>query len=277
MQKRLNSRQIKKTVKASYGEAALHIAQIASNCCGPARSVACCPAPISSDLYDSGQRVLLPEDAVLASLGCGNPTRFSDLKRGQTVLDLGSGGGIDVLLAARLVGRHGRVYGLDMTEEMLGLARENQRKAHIKNVEFLNGEIENVPLPDNSIDVIISNCAINLSWDKNRALREAFRVLKPGGRLCVCDVVVSGELPSTVRQNILLWVCCIAGPLQEDEYITKLLKTGFDGINLQIIGKYNLEDARAFLTRHGVDLNTIFPRAEGKLLNVAIQATKHGN
>ncbi len=274
MQKRLSSRQIKKTVKASYGEAALHIAQIAANCCGPARSVACCPARISSDLYDSGQKLLVPEDALLASLGCGNPTRFADLKRGQTVLDLGSGGGIDVLLAARLVGRHGKVYGLDMTDEMLALARENQRKAHIKNVEFLNGEIENVPFPDNSVDVIISNCAINLSWDKDRVLREAFRVLKPGGRLSLCDVAARGELPSAARQNVLLWTCCIAGALQDDEYIAKLLKVGFDGIDLQTIGKYNVEDARAFLARHGFDLNTIAPQAHDKLVNVTIRATK---
>src|SRR5581483_55552 len=216
--------QIKEVVKAKYGEAARRVtAGIGSACCGAAP----CGTdvdPITRDLYDASQTTMLPDDAVKASLGCGNPTALAELNPGEVVLDLGSGGGLDVLLSAKRVGPTGKAYGLDMTDEMLALARENQRKAGAQNVEFLKGEIENIPLPDNSVDVIISNCVINLSGDKDRVLHEAFRVLKPGGRLAASDVVTRGEIPADVRQNILLWVGCIAGALQDSEYVAKLRK-----------------------------------------------------
>src|SRR5450631_807932 len=231
-----------------YGEAARRVASgVGSSCCGAS---ACCGTdvdPITRDLYDESRKSGLPETAVLASLGCGNPTALIELKPGETVLDLGSGGGIDVLLSARRVGPTGKAYGLDMTDEMLALARENQRQAGVENVEFLRGEIENIPLPDNSVDVIISNCVINLSADKDRVLREAFRVLKPGGRFAVSDVVVHGDVPAEVRHNVLLWVGCIAGALQDTEYISKLGDAGFEAIEIEPTRVHNIEDARVFL------------------------------
>jgi SAM-dependent methyltransferase len=233
----------------------------------------CCD-PITSSLYDAAQTGELPEAAVLASLGCGNPTALAQLNAGETVLDLGSGGGIDVLLSARRVGPSGKAYGLDMTDEMLALARENQRQAGVENVEFLKGEIENIPLPDNSVDVIISNCVINLSGDKDRVLREAFRVLKPGGRFAVSDVVVRDEVPSDVRQNMLLWVGCIAGALQDHDYFAKLAKAGFDDIGIEPTRIYDIEDARAFLNGRGVDVDAIAPQVQGKFMSAFIRATK---
>src|SRR5207247_5612042 len=218
---------IKEGVKEKYGEAARQAAAGRSACCGPAPD---CTDPITKNLYDVGQTSQLPKEAVLASLGCGNPTALAELKPGETVLDLGSGGGIDVLLSARRVGPTGKAYGLDMTDDMLALARENQKKAGIQNVEFLKGHIESIPLPDNSVDVIISNCVINLSADKDRVLREAFRVLKPGGRFAVSDVVTRGAIPAEIRKSVLLWVGCIAGALEENEYKSKLAAAGFTGV-----------------------------------------------
>ena len=225
---------VKDTVREKYGQAALRVKSGGSSCCGSAPSASGCVDPITSNLYDANQTSAIPEDAVLASLGCGNPTALAKLNPGETVLDLGSGGGIDVLLSARRVGPAGKAYGLDMTDEMLALARENQRKAGVDNVEFLKGEIEHIPLPDNSVDVIISNCVINLSADKDRVLREAFRVLKPGGRFAVSDVVVRGEVPAEVRRSMELWVGCIAGALEEYEYVQKLAKAGFESIDIEL-------------------------------------------
>src|SRR5579863_8638211 len=247
--------EIKEAVREKYGQAALRVHTGGSSCCGAAPapetgSTGCCD-PITSNLYDAAQAGELPEEALLASLGCGNPTALAQLNPGDTVLDLGSGGGIDVLLSARRVGPTGKAYGLDMTDEMLALANDNKRKAAVENVEFLKGEIESIPLPDNSVDVIISNCVINLSADKDRVLREAFRVLKPGGRFAVSDVVVRGKVPEDVRKNMLLWVGCIAGALQEYEYVAKLAKAGFDEIDFEPTRIYNLEDARQFLSSEG--------------------------
>jgi ubiquinone/menaquinone biosynthesis C-methylase UbiE len=220
------------------------------------------------------QKGLLPDLAVKASLGCGNPTALAELKPGETVLDLGSGGGIDVLLSARRVGPTGKAYGLDMTDDMLALARENQKKAGIENVEFFKGEIENIPLPDNSVDVIISNCVINLSADKDRVLREAFRVLKPGGRFAVSDVVVRGEVPEEIRKSMLLWVGCIAGALRDYDYVAKLARAGFDSIQIEPTRVYNIEDARTFLTAEGVDVDAIASEVEGKFISAFVRATK---
>src|ERR1700680_1709899 len=219
---------IKDVVKQKYGEAALRVKSGGSFCCGAASATSCCD-PITTNLYDASQAGQIPEEALLASLGCGNPTALAQLKAGETVLDLGSGGGIDVLLSARRVGPSGRVYGLDMTDEMLALAEENKLKSGLANVEFLKGEIEHIPLPDNSVDVIISNCVINLSGDKDRVIKEAFRVLKPGGRFAVSDVVVRGNVPAEIRKNMELWVGCVAGALGDCEYVAKLAKAGFDG------------------------------------------------
>jgi ubiquinone/menaquinone biosynthesis C-methylase UbiE len=230
----------------------------------------CCD-PITKDLYSNFERGELPEKAVLASLGCGNPI---DLNPGQTVLDLGSGGGIDVLLSARRVGPTGKAYGLDMTDEMLALARENQCQAGVTNVEFLKGEIENIPLPDNSVDVIISNCVINLSTNKDNVLREAFRVLRPGGRFAVSDVVVRGEVPADVRKSMMLWVGCIAGALEEQDYCAKLRSVGFEDIDLDITRIYNIEDARHFLAEAGVDTDQIAPQVEGRFVSAFVHATK---
>jgi SAM-dependent methyltransferase len=225
-------------------------------------------------LYDELQKSELPEAAVLASLGCGNPTALAELKPGEVVLDLGSGGGIDVLLSARRVAPGGKAYGLDMTDEMLGLANENKRQAGVENVEFLKGEIEHIPLPDSSVDVIISNCVINLSADKDKVLAEAFRVLKPGGRLAVSDVVTRGEIPPEIRKNVLLWVGCVAGALEEHEYKTKLTAAGFEQVGIEPTRIYQLDEARAFLSGEGVDLEAIAPQVDGKFMSAFIRATK---
>jgi SAM-dependent methyltransferase len=266
--------ELKEVVKEKYGQAALRVSVGGSSCCGASAALDGCCDPITSNLYDAAQTGEVPREAVLASLGCGNPTALAQLKAGQTVLDLGSGGGIDVLLSARRVGPSGKAYGLDMTDEMLALARENQRKAGVENAEFLKGEIEHIPLPDNSVDVIISNCVINLSGDKDRVLREAFRVLKPGGRFAVSDVVTHGEVPPDVRKNMLLWVGCIAGALDDYQYVAKLAKAGFDGIGIEVTRVYNIEDARTFLSGQGVDVDAIAPQVEGKFMSAFIRATK---
>jgi arsenite methyltransferase len=259
-------------VREKYGSIARNISesQVAA-CCDPA--MRCCD-PITKDLYDATEKGALPENAVLASLGCGNPTALIELKAGETVLDLGSGGGIDVLLSAKRVGPTGKAYGLDMTDDMLALARENQRQAGATNVEFLKGEIENIPLPENSVDVIISNCVINLSADKARVLSEAFRVLRPGGRLAVSDVVVRGAVPESVRKSMLLWVGCIAGALEEADYRDKLFTAGFVDIDLEPTRIYDIEDARVFLTEAGISVDEIAPQVDGKFVSAFIRATK---
>jgi len=268
------STDIKEVVKEKYGQAALRVHSGGSSCCGASTALDSCCDPITTNLYDATQASQIPEDALKASLGCGNPTALAQLNPGETVLDLGSGGGIDVLLSARRVGPAGKAYGLDMTDEMLALARENQRKAGVENVEFLKGEIENIPLPANSMDVIISNCVINLSADKDRVLREAFRVLKPGGRFAVSDVVVHGDVPAEVRASVLLWVGCIAGALQDTEYVSKLAGVGFEGIEVEPTRTYYVEDARAFLTGQGVDVDAIAPLVDGKFMSAFIRAKK---
>ena len=266
--------ELKEVVKEKYGQAALRVNAAGSSCCGASAALDGCCDPITSNLYDAAQTGELPQEAVLASLGCGNPTALAQLNAGETVLDLGSGGGIDVLLSARRVGPSGKAYGLDMTDEMLALARENQRKAGVENVEFLKGEIESIPLPNNSVDVIISNCVINLSGNKDRVMREAFRVLKPGGRFAVSDVVTRGEVPADLRQNMLLWVGCIVGALQDYEYVAKLAKAGFDAIEIEPTRIYDIEDARTFLSGHGVDVDAIAPQVQGKFVSAFIRATK---
>ena len=264
---------VQEQVKEKYGIAARAVAESdgVRACCGP--SLRCCD-PITSNLYRSDQTGIIPEKALKASLGCGNPTALIDLQPGQVVLDLGSGGGIDVLLSAKRVGPTGKAYGLDMTDDMLALARENQRHAGVTNVEFVRGEIENIPLPDNSVDVIISNCVINLSADKDRVLREAFRVLKPGGRFAVSDVVVRGNVPEEVRKSMLLWVGCIAGALEESEYLEKLKGAGFENAAVEPTRVYNVEDARMFLTDAGVDVDAIAPQVNEKFLSAFIRANK---
>jgi len=266
---------ITEVVKEKYGQAALRVTQGVGNaCCGSAPSSAGCVDPITSDLYDPGQKGAIPEDAVKASLGCGNPTALAQLNAGETVLDLGSGGGIDVLLSARRVGPTGKAFGLDMTDEMLALANENKRKAGVDNVEFLKGQIESIPLPDNSVDVIISNCVINLSSDKDRVLAEAFRVLKPGGRFAVSDVVTRGEIPPAVRESVLLWVGCLAGALDETEYRAKLAAAGFTGIDVEPTRVYRVEEARDFLTGKGIDVDAIAPQIDGKFFSAFVRAVK---
>jgi SAM-dependent methyltransferase len=265
---------IKEVVKEKYGQAALRVNTGGSSCCGPVSALASCSDPITSNLYDSSQTNQIPKEAALASLGCGNPTALAKLSPGETVLDLGSGGGIDVLLSAKRVGPGGKAYGLDMTDEMLALARENQRKAGIENVEFLKGEIENIPLPDNSVDVIISNCVINLSADKDRVLREALRVLKPGGRLAVSDVVVRGEVPADLRRSVELWVGCVAGALEESEYRMKLAAAGFEAIDIEPTRVYKAEDARQFLAGEGIDADAIAPLVNGKFMSAFVRAKK---
>src|SRR5664280_2115754 len=252
----MSAENIKEAVRARYGQAALRVHTGGSSCCGASAAVEGGCDPITSDLYDADQAHQIPEEALRASLGCGNPTALAQLNPGETVLDLGSGGGIDVLLSAKRVGPSGKAYGLDMTDEMLALARENQRKAGINNVEFLKGEIENIPLPDNSVDVIISNCVINLSADKDRVLREAFRVLKPGGRFAVSDVVTRGDVPEQVRKDMLLWVGCIAGALEESDYRAKLAAAGFEAIGVEPTRVYKVEDALSFLADKGIDVDT---------------------
>ena len=268
-----NAAQIRDEVKRKYATAAHAVAEKANvqACCDPA--LRCCD-PITTNLYSSQQTGLIPEKAALASLGCGNPTALIEFHPGEIVLDLGSGGGIDVLLSARRVGPTGKAYGLDMTDEMLALARENQRQAGVHNVEFLKGEIENIPLPDNSVDVIISNCVINLSADKDRVLREAFRVLRTGGRFAVSDVIVRGEVPAAVRESMLLWAGCIAGALEETDYRARLTAAGFAQISVEPTRTYNIEDARTFLTEAGIDVDSIAPRIEGKFLSAFIRAAK---
>jgi arsenite methyltransferase len=267
--------EIKEIVKEKYGQAALRVNNGGNSCCGASASLdECCVDPITSNLYDASQTGQIPEQAVKASLGCGNPTALAKLTAGETVLDLGSGGGIDVLLSGRRVGPTGKAYGLDMTDEMLALARENQSKAGVENVEFLKGEIENIPLPDNSVDVVISNCVINLSADKDRVLREAFRVLKPGGRFAVSDVVVRGDVPEPVRRSMEMWVGCIAGALQYHEYISKLANAGFEGIDIEPTRVYSIEDARQFLTGEGLDVEAMAPQVEGKFMSAFIRAVK---
>jgi arsenite methyltransferase len=261
---------IKEIVKDKYGKAALGAK---SGCCGAAGGDSACD-PITSNLYDAAQVGQIPEEALQASLGCGNPTALAKLNPGEIVLDLGSGGGIDVLLSAKRVGPTGKAYGLDMTDEMLALANENKRKAGVNNVEFLKGEIEQIPLPDNSIDVVISNCVINLSADKDRVLREAFRVLRPGGRFAVSDVVTRGEIPSEIRESMLLWVGCVAGALEEGEYRYKLASAGFEQIEIEPTRIYRVEDARAFLSEKELDVDAIAPLVDGKLMSAFMRAVK---
>jgi len=264
----------KALVQEKYGAAAREVRKSGSVACGDP-ALRCCD-PITTNLYDEAEKSGLPPNAVLASLGCGNPTALIELKPGETVLDLGSGGGIDVLLSARRVGPTGKAYGLDMTDDMLALARENQRLAGVENVEFLKGEIENIPLPGASVDVVISNCVINLSADKSQVLREAFRVLKPGGRFAVSDVVVRGEVQEQVRTNMLLWVGCIAGALEERKYAAKLSEAGFSGISIQPTRVYSIEDARSFLVETGLDVDAIAPLVKGRFMSAFIRATKPG-
>jgi len=285
-------RDVKEAVREKYGEAARRVKEGAGGCCAPApaASSCCAPAPaassccgtpaargscdpITSNLYDALQSGAVPDTALAASLGCGNPTALAELRPGETVLDLGSGGGIDVLLSARRVGPAGKAYGLDMTDDMLALANENRRKSGLANVEFLKGEIENIPLPDASVDVIISNCVINLSGDKDRVLREAFRVLRPGGRFAVSDVVVRGEIPEPIRRNLELWAGCIAGALSEDDYRAKLAAAGFTAIDVEVTRVYGGEDARAFLAGQGFD-ESVAASVDGKFVSAFVRARK---
>jgi arsenite methyltransferase len=270
----LASSDIRDVVKSKYGEAARRVkAGEAAGCGGNGGQLPCCD-PISTNLYDASETAGLPQAAVSASLGCGNPTALAQLNAGERVLDLGSGGGIDVLLSAKRVGPTGKAYGLDMTKEMLALARENQRKAGVENVEFLRGEIENIPLPDNSVDVVISNCVINLSADKDRVLHEAFRVLRPGGRFAVSDVVVRGPVPDDIRRNVELWVGCVAGALDESEYRAKLGAAGFVEVEIEPTRVYTIEDARHFLSAKGIDVEVIAPHVKGKFASAFIRAKK---
>ena len=264
---------IRETVKEKYGQAALRVKAGGSSCCGASSSEGG-DDPITSNLYDANQTDEIPQEAVLASLGCGNPTALAKLNPGEVVLDLGSGGGIDVLLSARRVGPTGKAYGLDMTDEMLALANENKKKAGAQNVEFLRGEIEHIPLPDNTVDVIISNCVINLSADKDAVLREAFRVLKPGGRLAVSDVVTRGEILPEIRKNVLLWVGCVAGALDETEYCHKLRTAGFQQVDLEPTRIYRAADAREFLATEGIDADAIAPEVDGKFMSAFVRAVK---
>ena len=270
---------LKDTVKEKYGQAALRITEgdSAAACCG---SSGCCGAtteawdPITSDLYDAKEKAGIPAEAVLASLGCGNPTALAELKQGETVLDLGSGGGIDVLLSAKRVGPTGKAYGLDMTDEMLALATDNKRRAGADNVEFLKGEIEQIPLPDASVDVIISNCVINLSADKKTVLREAFRVLKPGGRFAVSDVVVRGEVPAAVKTNMELWIGCVAGALEEQEFLNLLNEVGFEKASIEPTRVYKVDDAAAFLIGTGLEADEFASQIDGKFMSAFVRATK---
>jgi ubiquinone/menaquinone biosynthesis C-methylase UbiE len=270
----MSQQDIKQVVREKYGQAAERVkAGGGSSCCGGQASTSCAD-PITSNLYAEGEKAALPKEAVQASLGCGNPTALAQLLPGEIVLDLGSGGGIDVLLSARRVAPGGKAYGLDMTDAMLDLARENQRRAGVTNVEFLKGEIENIPLPDNSVDVIISNCVINLSSDKARVLQEAFRVLKPGGRLAVSDVVVRGEVPAEIRRNVELWIGCVAGALEETEYRRLLDKAGFESIDLEPTRIYRAADAHEFLAAAGLDAATVAPLVDEKFMSAFVRARK---
>ena len=271
----MTTESVKSIVQEKNGPAATRVATGKANkCCGGAECGGGSSDPITSGLYDEAQQSGLPLEAVLASLGCGNPTALAELKAGETVLDLGSGGGIDVLLSAKRVGPTGKAYGLDMTDEMLALAGSNLKKSGLTNVEFLRGEIENIPLPSNSVDVIISNCVINLSADKDRVLKEAFRVLKPGGRFAVSDVVVRGEVPDVLRRNMELWVGCIAGALEEGEYRTKLEAAGFSDVDLEPTRIYQIDDAREFLAAEGIDVDAMASLVDGKFMSAFVRATK---
>jgi SAM-dependent methyltransferase len=267
---------IKEKVRENYGKAALRVLnnEGSASCCGPSTGGCGCSNPITGNLYADSDKADLPAAAVAASLGCGNPTALAELKPGETVLDLGSGGGIDVLLSARRVGPGGKAYGLDMTDEMLNLARENQRKAGVHNVEFLKGEIENIPLPDRAVDVIISNCVINLSADKDRVLAEAFRVLKPGGRFAVSDIVVRGEMPAEIRRSVELWIGCVAGALEESEYRAKLASAGFTEIDVEPTRVYTVADAADLLAQASLDAEKITPYVDGKFASAFIRARK---
>jgi arsenite methyltransferase len=264
---------IQEVVKQKYGQAAKQVTAGGTACCGGGGGLSGCD-PITKNLYDQAQKSGLPAEAVAASLGCGNPTALAKLQTGEVVLDLGSGGGIDVLLSAKRVGPTGKAYGLDMTDEMLALARENQKKAGVKNVEFLKGAIENIPLPENTVDVIISNCVINLSGDKDRVLAEAFRVLKPGGRLAVSDVVVRGSVPAEIRRSMELWVGCVAGALEEREYQEKLARAGFEAIEVEPTRVYKADEAREFLSAAGLDPEVVGPQIDGKFISAFVRAVK---
>jgi len=271
----MNSDQVKDIVREKYGQAALRArTETSSSCCGSAPANSECCDPITSNLYDANEEGEVPALALKASLGCGNPTALAELKSGETVLDLGSGGGIDVLLSARRVGPTGRAFGLDMTDEMLAVAEENKRKSGLTNVTFLKGEIEDIPLPDNSVDVIISNCVINLSGDKDRVLREAFRVLKPGGRFAVSDVVVRGDVPPAIRKSMELWVGCVAGALRDTDYRAKLAGAGFTDIGIEDTRVYSVDDARAFLSGEGFDVDALAREVDGKFVSAFVRATK---
>ena len=265
---------VKEVVREKYGQAALRVNSGEGNgcCCGDRPTGSC--DPITSNLYDATQEGEVPDTAIKASLGCGNPTALAELMEGEIVLDLGSGGGIDVLLSARRVGPSGKAYGLDMTDEMLALAEENKRKSDLTNVDFLKGEIENIPLPDNSVDVIISNCVINLSGDKDRVLNEAFRVLRPGGRFAVSDVVVRGKVPADIKKSVELWVGCIAGALSDYEYVQKLAKAGFEQIDIEPTRVYDINDARAFLSGRGINVDEFAKQLEGKFISAFVRASK---
>jgi arsenite methyltransferase len=266
---------VKEVVRGKYGKAALSASTWGSSCCGERASASESRCdPITSNLYDASQTGDVPDAAIRASLGCGNPTALAELKEGETVLDLGSGGGIDVLLSARRVGPSGKAYGLDMTDEMLALAEENKRKTGLTNVEFLKGEIESIPLPDNSVDVIISNCVINLSGDKDRVLQEAFRVLKPGGRFAVSDVVVRGDVPVEIKKNMELWAGCVAGALSDQDYVSKLTMAGFKDISIDPTRVYSLDGARTFLSAQGVNVDEIAQQVEGKFISAFVRANK---
>jgi SAM-dependent methyltransferase len=270
----MNITETHEVVKRAYGENALKVLDEGGSCCSASSCCGGSANPITSSLYDVAQEMEAPESAMKASLGCGNPTALAALNPGETVLDLGSGGGLDVFLSARRVGPSGKVYGLDMTDEMLALARDNQRKSGLTNVEFLKGEIERIPLPDNSVDVIISNCVINLSADKDRALKEAFRVLKPGGRFAVSDVVTRGQIPPAVRDRIHLWVGCIAGAMAEEEYRSGLIAAGFENVGIERTRVYHAGDAREFLGGQGIDVDSIAAEVDGKFMSAFVRAMK---
>jgi arsenite methyltransferase len=272
----MGTENVKKSVKEKYGNAALRVTSGAGNsCCGQDRSGPDGASdPITSNLYTAVEEGEVPDTAIKASLGCGNPTALAELKSGEVVLDLGSGGGIDVLLSARRVGPTGKAFGLDMTDEMLALAEGNKRKSGLTNVEFLKGEIENIPLPDHAVDVIISNCVINLSSDKDRVLKEAFRVLKPGGRFAVSDVVVRGHVPDAIKKNMELWVGCVAGALSDDEYVAKLAAAGFENVGIEPTRIYSIEDARGFLSGRDLNVDALVTEVEGKFISAFVRATK---
>ncbi len=270
----MSTADVKEVVREKYGQAAMRVKSGDGSPCCCADTSAGSYDPITSNLYDAAQEGEVPETAIKASLGCGNPTALAELKPGEIVLDLGSGGGVDVLLSARRVGPSGKAYGLDMTDEMLSLAEENKRKSGLTNVEFLKGEIENIPLPDNSVDVIISNCVINLSGDKDRVLKEAFRVLRAGGRFAVSDVVVRGNVPAEIKKNMELWVGCVAGALSDYEYVAKLAKAGFDNIDIEPTRVYSIEDARAFLSRRGLDVDALAKKVGDKFISAFVRANK---